>query len=154
MRAALKSHPVVDLIAADIAVLEDMTAKFTLASYCSERTDTGCLMRCCHDDEFMHTDAADHHVWLNMPEELIAEHLEHYLQCKALAPHTTFACILVSARFRTSYKRRLPKGTQLIMQRTIYGAAWHIYYDGPAPHLVAARARRADTDLLIVTFQV
>ena len=126
-----------------------MTAKFTMASYCCEHSDLGHFVRSCHDDEFMHTDAANHHVWLNMPEELIAEHLEHYLQCKALAPHTTSACILVPARFRTSYKRRLLKGMQLIMQRTIYGAAWHVYYDGPAPHLVAARASRADTDLLM-----
>ena len=35
------------------------------------------------------------------------------------------------------------------MQRSIYGAAWHIYYDGPTPQLVAARASRADTDLLM-----
>ena len=34
----------------------------------------------------MQTDTANHHVWLDMPQERIADHLEHYLQCKAAAP--------------------------------------------------------------------
>ena len=94
----------------------------------------------------MQTDTANHHVWLNMPEEYIADHLEHYLQCKAAALHNTSACVLVPARFRTSYKRRLLKGMQLIMQRSISGVDYHVYYDGPTPQLYAASANRSDTD--------
>lgn len=97
----------------------------------------------------MQTDTANHHVWLNMPEECIVDHLEHYLQCKAAAAHTTSACILVPARFRTSYKRCLLKGMQLIMQRSIYGADRHVYHDGPAPQIHAARANRTDADMLM-----
>ena len=128
-----KCHYAVDLGAADIADLEAKTAKFTMASYCCEHTDTGHFARCCRDDEFMQTTTANHHVWLNMPEELIADHLEHYLQCKQAAPHSTSACVLVPARFRTSYKRRLLRGMQLIMQRSLRGVMWIVYYDGPAP---------------------
>jgi len=84
-----------------------------------------------------------------MPEGSIAEHLEHYLQCKATAPHSTSACILVPARFRTSYKRRLLKGMQLIMQTSLRGVMWHVYYDSAAPQLLAARACRTDSSLLM-----
>ncbi len=135
-----------DIAVADIAAIEHTTAKFTIASYCGEHNCTGYFARCCHDDEFMQTDSANHHVWLNMPEEYIADHLEHYLQCKATAPHCTSACVLVPARFRTSYKRRLLKGMQLIMQRSISGVDYHVYYDGPTPQLYAANANRSDTD--------
>ena len=38
---------------------------------------------------------------------------------------------------------------QLIMQRSISGVDYHVYYDGPAPQLHAARASRADTDMLM-----
>ena len=84
-----------------------------------------------------------------MPEGLIADHVKHYLQCKAAAPHNTSACILVPARFGTSYERRSLKGMSLIMQRSLRGAMWHVYYDGPAPQLVASRAGRADGELLM-----
>jgi len=132
---------------------------FTIASYCSEQTATGCFVRCCHNDEFLQTNSAGHHVWLNMPEGSIAEHLEHYLQCKATAPHSTSACILVPARFRTSYKRRLLKGMQLIMQTSLRGVMWHVYYDSALgfsaivvtvpPQLLTARACRTDSSLLM-----
>ena len=64
----------------------------------------------------MQNTIANHHVWLNMPEELIADHLEHDLRCKQAAPHSTSACVLVPARFGTSYKRRSLNGMHLIMQ--------------------------------------
>ena len=91
----------------------------------------------------MHLDVAGHHTWLNMGEESIVFHLEHYLQCKATAPHTTSACVLVPSRFRSSRNRRLLRGMHLIMQISLRGAAWHVYYDALVPNLKAARITRS-----------
>ena len=103
----------------------------------------------------MQFDAAGHHVWLNMPEESIVFHLEHYLQCKATAPHTTSACVLVPSRFATSRRRRLLRGMQLIMQIPLLrGRTWHVYWDAPAPNLKAARIPRSHdrSDDLLMSF--
>ena len=103
----------------------------------------------------MQLDVAGQHVWLNMPEDAIVLHMEHYLLCKATAPHSTSACVLVPSRFSSSRDRRLLRGMHLVMQiRLLHGAMWHVYYDAPLPDLRAARISRslADSDDLLMSY--
>lgn len=114
------------LIAADCdarglrALEQKCSVKFTVAAFCSDHTAAGYFEKCCHADHFLHTNVCGEHVWLNMPVQKAHAFIKHYLACKAKAPLSTSACILVPATFKraSSRNRKLLKGMDLIMQVT------------------------------------
>ena len=146
-----KSYPAVDLSYADMLILQQQTATFTLCSAVKDATALGCFERHYRGDEFLTVDCTGQHVWINAPESSTAEHIAHYLHCKQSAPFSTSACILVPARFAMSRNRRLLRGMVLIMQRKLHGASWNVYYDPRCPHL-AASAAMANDDSLVMHF--
>lgn len=126
-------------------------AKFTIAAHCSDQTAAGYFEKCCHAEHFLHQDVSGHHVWLNMPVKRASAYIKHYLSCKAKAPLSTSACILVPASFKraSSRNRRLLKGMQLLMQITerddcvsaLQPGHWHIYADAKVPQMRMATSQ-------------
>ena len=112
-----------------------------MAAYTSAYTASACFETCLPPDQFLKTDLAGHHIWLNMPESLAQEYIEHYKLCKSKAPATTSACILVPARFAKSRLRNLIKGLSLLTQTlSPRGDLWNVYYDSRPRQLIADAA--------------
>ena len=55
------------------------------------------VSHCSPSSSFLKRDMSGLHVWLHAPFACTEVFLKHYLQCKAKAPQTTSACIVVPA---------------------------------------------------------
>lgn len=64
--------------------------------------------------KFLQTDCSGHHTWLDAPQGQTARYLEHYLQCKATAPHNTSALIVVPKDARYQQVAAMLHGMRLL----------------------------------------
>lgn len=140
--------------------LQDLSGRqFTLDACCNDNGSNALVSKYCSQaNSFLETDVQGEHIWLNPPFNQLREFISHYLQCKAKAPHTTSACILVP-KWRGPHTRLLkrmqlirefPVGTQLFSapssdgtaRQQLPGIPWpvQVFYDAPLPRLHALRS--------------
>ena len=78
--------------------IQAMTRTFTLDACADPHGyNAQCTKFCSIDNNFLEYDCTHHHVWINPPFQfkIMQRILQHYLRCKANAPTTTSACILL-----------------------------------------------------------
>lgn len=127
-----------------------------------------CLSYCSPSSSFLKRDVSGLHVWLHAPFACIEVFLKHYLQCKAKAPQTTSACIVVPAwqgKFRQllggmQLLKTYDKGSMLYSAEVggsncvaLGPAPWavEIYYDAPAP-AIQVNSMSSAASALLFTF--
>jgi len=85
------------------------TSPFTASSYCNPFCSLPTV-------SFESVDCKHMHVWIDPPPNRLASALQHYAQCKAAAPRTTSACILVPRHEGGSDWRRHLHGMRLLCE--------------------------------------
>lgn len=139
---------------AEFRYLESLTCQTFTWDACTDDSGSNslCALSTSPSQSFLSADCSGHHIWLNPPFGAIEVFLKHYLQCKARAPATTSAGILVPKWLNASYRHLLsgmtklheyPVGYCLFTQpssngkrRAMPGIPWPVefFYDPPAPH--------------------
>lgn len=77
--------------------VEALTGKpFDIDACCDdEGANSHCASYCSPSSSFLKGDVSGQHVWMNVPTNRIELFIKHYLKCKARAPQTTSACVVV-----------------------------------------------------------
>ena len=90
-----------------VVTLESKTKKFTLDACCADDgKNAHCKTYCSPSNSFLKADVCDQHVLLHPPFAELEAFIKHYLKCKARAPQTTSACVVVPS-WRGKWRRLL-----------------------------------------------
>ena len=127
-----------------------------------------CASYCSPSSSFLKRDVSGQHVWMNVPTNRIELFIRHYLKCKARAPQSTSACVVVPC-WQGPW-RKLLTGMRLLKSyeqgSTLFTAPrrgsncaphepapWvvEIWYDVPAP-AVQVNSVSSDAYELLFTF--
>ena len=127
-----------------------------------------CASYCSPSSFFLKRDVSGQHVWMNVPTNRIELFIRHYLKCKARAPQSTSACVVVPC-WQGPW-RKLLTGMKLLKSyeqgSTLFTAPrrgsncaphgpapWvvEIWYDAPAP-AVQVNSVSSDAYELLFTF--
>ena len=118
-----------------------------------------CARACSPVLPFLQCDCKGLQCWIDPPADQLGSFLEHYAKCKACAPHTTSALVVVPSFMKAKLKKQLasfrlvkeyPARTPLYCvssqegtQVPLPGVDWPvlIYYDAPAPQHSLGSAR-------------
>ena len=69
---------------------------FTINACCDDDgVNSHCVSYCSPPSSFLKRDVSGQHVWMNMPTSRIELFIKHNLKCKARAPQSTSACVVV-----------------------------------------------------------
>ena len=127
-----------------------------------------CVSYCSPSSSFLKGDVSGQHVWMNMPTSRIELFIKHYLKCKARAPQSTSACVVVPCwqgpwrKLLTGMKllKSYEQGSTLLTApmrgsncAPLGPAPWvvEIWYDAPAP-AVQLSSVSSDAYELLFTF--
>ena len=78
----------------DLLKLQHLTRTFTFGLTCNQVGNV-CSDPSSLHESFLQENVSGHHVCLNAPAAHVPEYIQHYMTCKAAAPYTTSACIIV-----------------------------------------------------------
>ena len=131
----------------ELRELIGITGPFDIEAFCKHCSSTPCPTQLT-DLAFVSTNVAAKSVWIHPDKYDIVPSLQHYFSCKAEAPYSTSACILLPARpGQNTPWLRLLKGMELLkvyynhdrlylpapgQTKRPYAKAMEVWYDAPA----------------------